>query len=74
MLTIGKLGSNRGQLAYYEQQVAAGIEDYYAGRGEAPGRWLGGGAEALGLVGELRPDEFMSLMRGRHPLDGSVLR
>jgi hypothetical protein len=41
MLTIGKLGASRKQLTYYEQQVASGIEDYYAGRGEAPGEWRG---------------------------------
>jgi len=33
VLTIGKLGSSRSQLAYYEEQVAAGIEHYRAGRG-----------------------------------------
>jgi hypothetical protein len=43
VLTIGKLGASVDQLAYYEQQVAQGIEDYFSGRGEAPGRWMGGG-------------------------------
>jgi hypothetical protein len=33
VLTIGKLGSSASQLDYYERQVAAGAEDYYAGRG-----------------------------------------
>jgi hypothetical protein len=43
MLTIGKLGASAGQLDYYERQVAAGAEDYYAGRGESPGPgWAGG--------------------------------
>ncbi|MDQ2894116.1 MAG: hypothetical protein M3Y09_00465 [Actinomycetota bacterium] len=37
VLTIRKLGSSRAQRHYYEQQVAVGLEDYYAGRGEAPG-------------------------------------
>jgi conjugative relaxase-like TrwC/TraI family protein len=74
VLTIGKLGSSRSQLVYYEEQVAVGIEDYYAGRGEARGVWLGRGVEALGLDGEVEPDGFMALMRGRHPLDGSTLR
>src|ERR1035441_4692909 len=50
MLTIGKLGASPGQLEYYERQVAAGAEDYYAGRGEAPGVWLGAGVEGLGLA------------------------
>jgi hypothetical protein len=44
MLTIGKLGASAGQLDYYERQVAAGAEDYYAGRGESPGTWMGGGS------------------------------
>ena len=50
MLTIGKLGVSRDRLEYYEAQVAAGAEDYYAGRGESPGRWRGSGARALGLA------------------------
>ena len=53
MLSIGKIGNSRGQQLYYEQQVAGGREDYYAGKGEAPGRWAGRGSGTLGLVGEL---------------------
>lgn len=76
VLTIGKLGSSRDQLQYYEQQVGAGIEDYYAGRGEAPGRWLGSGTDALGLTPGLyvERDAFMALMEGRSAVDGAVLR
>jgi conjugative relaxase-like TrwC/TraI family protein len=76
MLTIGKLGSSRDQLEYYEQQVADGIEDYYTGRGECPGGWRGSGVAALGLTSgqEVERSGFMALMQGRHPLDGSVLR
>ena len=51
MLSIGKVGMSAGQQLYYEEQVAKGAEDYYAGRGEAPGRWTGRGAELLGLSG-----------------------
>ena len=76
MLTIGKLGASPGQLEYYERQVAAGAEDYYAGRGEAPGVWLGAGVEGLGLAAGSRVERegFMALMRGCHPEDGSLLR
>lgn len=76
MLTIGKLGASAGQLQYYERQVAAGAEDYYTGRGETPGAWLGAGLAALGVSAGARVqrDAFMELMRGRHPADGSVLR
>lgn len=76
MLTIGKLGASRKQLEYYEEQVAAGIEDYYSGRGEAPGGWRGSGIEALGLTrgGEVDRSAFMALMHGRHTCDGTILR
>ena len=76
MLTIGKLGASRKQLAYYEQQVAGGAEDYYTGRGEAPGRWRGSGIQALGLEAgrDVERGAFMALMHGRHPGDESVLR
>lgn len=76
MLTIGKLAATRGQLEYYEAQVAAGAEDYYAGRGESPGRWQGRGAELLGLpaVGQVERAGFMRLMHGRHPVTDEVLR
>ena len=30
-----------GQESYYLETVANGVEDYYVGHGEAPGRWLG---------------------------------
>ena len=47
MLSIGKLVA--GQERYYQRQIANGLDDYYAGRGEAPGRWIGAGAASLGL-------------------------
>jgi hypothetical protein len=39
MLTVGKVGA--GNADYYEREVVAGAEDYYAGDGDAPGRWIG---------------------------------
>jgi TrwC relaxase len=56
-----------GQHRYYEQQVAQGADDYYAGRGEAPGEWSGAGAKALGLSGRVSPDQFHALIAGRDP-------
>ena len=39
MLTVGKVGpTNAG---YYESAVVAGVEDYYAADGDAPGVWVG---------------------------------
>jgi conjugative relaxase-like TrwC/TraI family protein len=76
VLTIGKLGSSASQLDYYERQVAAGAEDYYAGRGESPGVWIGGGLKTLDVpVGSrVSREAFLGLMEGRHPDDGSQLR
>ena len=70
MLSIGKIAL--GQHRYYEQQVAHGADDYYAGRGEAPGEWVGAGADALGLSGRVSADQFGALIAGRHPSDPGV--
>ena len=65
MLSIGKIAL--GQHRYYEQQVAGGGDDYYAGRGESPGEWVGSGAEALGLSGRVSGEQFGALIAGRDP-------
>jgi conjugative relaxase-like TrwC/TraI family protein len=70
MLSIGKIAL--GQHRYYEQQVAGGGDDYYSGRGEAPGEWVGSGAEALGLSGQVTAKQFAALMAGCDPRDASA--
>src|ERR1700741_3127286 len=72
MLSIGKLAA--GQERYYENTVAKGLDDYYTGRGEAPGRWLGTGAAQLGLTGEVEDGQLSALMAGRDPGTGPTLR
>jgi conjugative relaxase-like TrwC/TraI family protein len=67
MLSIGKIAL--GQHRYYEQQVARGWDDYYAGRGEAPGEWVGRGADALGLGGRVSAEQFSALIAGLDPRD-----
>jgi hypothetical protein len=47
VLTVGKVGS--GNAGYYQSAVVAGVEDYYAGEGDAPGRWIGR-ADLVGAV------------------------
>jgi conjugative relaxase-like TrwC/TraI family protein len=74
MLTIGKLGASPDQLGYYEQQVAQGMEDYFSGRGEAPGRWAGAGARVLGVRGQVDRDAFMRAMNGCHPRTGERVK
>jgi conjugative relaxase-like TrwC/TraI family protein len=72
MLSIGKLAS--GQASYYERQVARGRDDYYSGRGEAPGEWVGRGAAALGLAGQVEAARFNALMAGLDPSDDALER
>jgi len=70
MLSLAKLG--RGSEGYYLDAVAKGAEDYYVGRGEAPGYWAGRGAELLGLDGEVTPEALRAILTGKAP-DGSML-
>ncbi len=72
VLSVAKL--TVGQEAYYEQQVAAGLDDYYAGRGESPGIWAGRGAELLGLAGVVEDGELGTLLRGIDPASIAWLR
>lgn len=61
-----------GAERYYLQSVAAGREEYYTGSGEAPGHWLGAGADELGLTGEVAPDDLRAVLAGMEP-GGRVL-
>ncbi len=72
MLSVAKL--TLGQEAYYEQQVARGLDDYYAGRGESPGIWAASGSGALGLVGVVEDGELGMLLRGVNPANAERLR
>jgi conjugative relaxase-like TrwC/TraI family protein len=72
VLSVSKLSP--GQEAYYERSVAAGIDDYYAGRGESPGVWVGRGAAELELEGGVGEGELGRLIGGRHPLTSAELR
>src|SRR2546423_1342947 len=72
MLSIGKLGA--GKAAYYLASVADGVEDYYTGAGQAPGRWLGGGAELLGLTGDVDGASLHAVLEGLEPTSGVALR
>ena len=73
MLKLARLGGSRSA-RYYTEIVATGIEDYYAGRGEAPGEWLGGGAAALGLSGRVDAEALEAVMDCVDPGSGEQLR
>src|SRR5262249_54376538 len=72
VLSVAKL--TPGQERYYEKSVAAGIDDYYAGRGESPGIWTGRGSAALGLEGVVEDGQLGTLIRGDSPVSGQKLR
>ncbi|MEW6581193.1 MAG: MobF family relaxase [Actinomycetota bacterium] len=72
VLSVAKLVPDQG--AYYEDSVARAREDYYAGRGEARGRWVGSGAERLGLSGEVADGALSAVLRMKHPATGEELR
>lgn len=67
MLRVAKV--RKGGHAYYLEVAGNG-----AGTGiEAPGRWLGTGAAALGLRGEVNGDALGALLRGDDPLTSARL-
>ena len=63
MLSIGRLGA-AGGADYYLDKVANNVDDYYLGRGEAPGQWIGTTAEQLGLVGRVDGESLRNLLAG----------
>jgi len=64
MLSIGRLGASGGA-DYYLEKVANNVDDYYLGRGEAPGQWIGSTAESLGLSGQVEAEELRNLLAGK---------
>jgi conjugative relaxase-like TrwC/TraI family protein len=72
VLSVSKL--TPGQEGYYERSVAAGLDDYYAGRGESPGVWTGRGAKELELEGLVHEGELGRLIRCIHPHTHEQLR
>ncbi len=71
MLSIGKVRlSGEG---YYLAAVADGVDEYYRGVGEAPGRWTGDAAAGLGLEGEVEPEDLRAVWAGQHPETGEGL-
>jgi conjugative relaxase-like TrwC/TraI family protein len=75
MLSIGKLAPGPQAATYFLQRVGCPME-YYTGRGEAPGVWIGKGARALGLIGSLgtpEGDEILRRLLGGQAPDGTQL-
>ena len=71
VLSIGKLGA--GQADYYLEAVGQGVEDYYAGAGEAPGSWAGSAADELEVFGQVEGELLQRALSGQHPRTGDPL-
>jgi conjugative relaxase-like TrwC/TraI family protein len=74
VLSSAKIGTSSWR--YYTDGVACRATDYYAGVGEAPGRWHGRGLEQLGLAaGAVVTERELEALfaRGLHPTAGSRL-
>lgn len=71
MLTLAALEPGKAQ--YYVDTVASGVEDYYTGAGEAPGRWIGQSSERLGLTGEVDGNDLHAVLASLDPITGERL-
>ena len=74
MLSSAKIGTSSWR--YYTAGVACQASEYYAGVGEAPGRWHGRGLEPLGLEpGAVVDEQQLEALfaRGLHPATGNRL-
>lgn len=81
MLNIAPVAADAGAVDYYLRRQGGCREcsdhaqdrvDYYAGKVEAPGMWLGSGAERAGLVGKVDPEQFRALLMEATTPDGKV--
>lgn len=70
VLSIAKL--RVGQEAYQLSGVAQSLDDYYTGRGEADGQWMGAGAVRLGLDGPVSGEDLRAVLAGMAPGSGGL--
>ena len=60
-----------GQEAYWLDQIARNREEYFSGRGESPGRFVGSAAAAAGLDGIASPEQVRAMFHGLDPATGT---
>src|SRR6266508_1590028 len=61
-----------GQEVYWLDQIARNREEYFSGRGESPGRFVGSAAAAAGLEGIASPEQVRAMFQGLDPATGEV--
>ncbi len=60
-----------GQESYWLDQIARNREEYFSGKGESPGRFVGEAAATSRLVGEATPEQVHAMFRGLDPATGT---
>jgi hypothetical protein len=58
-----------GQESYWLDRIARNCEEYFSGRGESPGRFVGSAA-AAGLDGIASPEQVQAMFQGLDPATG----
>src|SRR6266481_2539638 len=72
MLVMSRGALSAGQAeTYYEEKYSQ--DDYYTEEHRVAGQWFGQGADALGLSGEVAPEDFRAVLRGQRPGTAEVL-
>ena len=61
-----------GQESYWLDQIARNREEYFSGRGESPGRFMGDAAAAACLDGVASPEQVQAMFQGLDPATGEV--
>jgi conjugative relaxase-like TrwC/TraI family protein len=56
-----------GQEDYWLDQIARNREEYFSGRGESPGRFVGSAAATAGLEGTASPEQVRAMFQGLDP-------
>src|ERR1700722_4302669 len=71
MLRVRESKSAAAAIKYLRDGLVRG--DYYSQGNETQGRYIGKGAERLGLEGEVKDTEFAALVNNRNPKTGEKL-
>jgi conjugative relaxase-like TrwC/TraI family protein len=69
-LALGVTPLRVGQEAYWLDQIAHDRCEYYSGKGESPGWWVGSLAERVGLEGVAEEAAVRRLFAGQDPVTG----
>jgi hypothetical protein len=61
-----------GQESYWLDQIARNREEYFSGRGESPGRFVGTAAAESGLTGVASAEQVGAMFQGLDPATGEL--